>query len=315
MANANLEKVDLIEVVPFQNGERANADNLNRPIIQLRDNITNQKGVLDSVIDMLSSNNTSLDDLQEVADFIESNKEELRDLTALMNDGGKLRLDNRLGQTDVEKVTYDADGDLDTIKYKSINFYDTVTNTVTPSVFDVRHTYNDDKLLTKVEYIDVRDENSTETLDVITDKITVQNKIKEVTSIIFKEEIYGGGTAIDGSTITLDDDSNDGILSECTYKYDDADGNEQTTTENVTVSGTDISVSNTVKEVVEIRLEKDTTYEGSTTISDKEVTLDDNSHDTIKTEIQYVYVQETLKAKNEFTYVNDNIDSVQWSVV
>lgn len=153
MANPNLEKINLVEVQSFQNGERANATNLNRPILQLQTNIQNQKSVLDSVIDMLGSNNTSLDDLQEVADFIESNKEELRDLTGLMNEGGKLRLDSRLSQTDITSITYNVDGDLDTIIYNAINFYNPVDNTATKKLFEVEHEYNVDKLLTKVIYI------------------------------------------------------------------------------------------------------------------------------------------------------------------
>lgn len=246
MANANLEKIDLVEVQPFQNGERANADNLNRPILQLRDNITNQKGVLDSVIDMLSSNNTSLDDLQEVADFIESNKEELRDLTALMNDGGKLRLDNRLGQTDVEKVTYDADGDLDIIRYVNINFYNTVDNTVASTKFDVVHSYNPDKLLTKVEYKTVTDNDANETKTVNTDKVTVDNEIKSITSITIDDEVIDSNTyTFSGGDITFNDDSNDG------------------------------------KEAV----------------------------------IIYVFETYNLYAKNEFSYENDNIVAVNWSIV
>jgi len=221
MANANLEKVDLIEVVPFQNGERANADNLNRPIIQLRDNITNQKGVLDSVIDMLSSNNTSLDDLQEVADFIESNKEELRDLTALMNDGGKLRLDNRLGQTDVEKVTYDADGDLDIIRYKNINFYNPADNSVASTKFDVVHSYNDDKLLTKVEYKTVTDTEANETKTVAIDKITVDHSIKSITSITIDDEVVDSNTyTFDGTDITFDDNTQDEKDATVVYIYE-----------------------------------------------------------------------------------------------
>ena len=244
MANPNLNKIDLVEVQPFQNGERANADNLNRPIIQLRDNIVSQKGVLDSVIDMLSSNNTSLDDLQEVADFIEQNKEELRDLTGLMNEGGKLRLDSRLGQSNIDAITYNAEGDLDVITYASINFYDSVANTASSKVFAVSHEYSADQLLEKVVYSDSVITESTETKTIAVDKITVDNTIESITSI-----------TIDG-----------------------------------------------------------TLYEGTTTISGNEITLEDNSNDTLNVEVVYNYKLNTEYANNTFTYSGDNVTGVTWTL-
>jgi len=96
MANVNLEKRELRQIDLYQNGERANADNLNRPLIQLRDNQIDLKEVLDKVVDLLSSDDIDIDTLQEVADFLRNNEEAINDLKNLLNNDSRLRLDNRL---------------------------------------------------------------------------------------------------------------------------------------------------------------------------------------------------------------------------
>jgi len=132
MANANLSKVDLKDIDLYEKGEKATANNLNKPILQLKDNIVNQKSVLDSVIDMLSSSNTSLDDLQEVVNFIENIKKELNDLTgstASFNGDVKVKKDIDISGTLIgttatfsDNVT-SKDGKLASEKFVQNGFY------------------------------------------------------------------------------------------------------------------------------------------------------------------------------------------------
>ena len=70
MANENITPVSLQNIELFQNGERANADNLNRPIKQIRDNQIEQNRMLDEIYSLLGASDTNLDELQELIDKI-----------------------------------------------------------------------------------------------------------------------------------------------------------------------------------------------------------------------------------------------------
>jgi len=70
MANENITPVSLQEIELFQNGERANADNLNRPIKTLRDNQIEQNRMLDEIYDLLGADDVDLDQLQELINKI-----------------------------------------------------------------------------------------------------------------------------------------------------------------------------------------------------------------------------------------------------
>jgi spore germination protein YaaH len=55
MANENINKVNLTEVELYENGERANAENLNRPISQLINNQIMQNNMLTEIYDIMVS--------------------------------------------------------------------------------------------------------------------------------------------------------------------------------------------------------------------------------------------------------------------
>jgi len=92
MGNVNINKVTLRKIDLYQNGERANADNLNRPIKQLRDNQIDMNEMLNQIYDVLSASDTDLDKLQEIIDKIhefqktlESNDTDLDELQEIVN--------------------------------------------------------------------------------------------------------------------------------------------------------------------------------------------------------------------------------------
>lgn len=72
MENININPVLLGEIELYQNGERANSDNLNRPIVQLRDNQTSQNTMLNEIYSVLGGDVSDLDTLQEVIDKVTS---------------------------------------------------------------------------------------------------------------------------------------------------------------------------------------------------------------------------------------------------
>jgi len=78
MANENITKVALTDIELLEDGQRANADNLNRPIIQLSDNQKAQNKMLDEIYEVLGSDSTDLDELQEVIDKLNEFKETLK---------------------------------------------------------------------------------------------------------------------------------------------------------------------------------------------------------------------------------------------
>lgn len=70
MANENITPVSLTNIELFQNGERANATNLNRPVIQIRNNQIEQNRMLNEIYALLGATDINLDQLQELIDKI-----------------------------------------------------------------------------------------------------------------------------------------------------------------------------------------------------------------------------------------------------
>jgi len=70
VANENITEVTLLEIELYQNGERADSETFNRPIIQLRDNITKHQNMLTQIYNVLGSDNLNLDTMLEIADNI-----------------------------------------------------------------------------------------------------------------------------------------------------------------------------------------------------------------------------------------------------
>ena len=84
MANVNIDEIVLGPIDLLVDGERANADNLNRPLIQLRDNQNLQNNMLDQIYGVLGSDDIDLDSLQEIGNSIDS----LKDSVASLEEGG-----------------------------------------------------------------------------------------------------------------------------------------------------------------------------------------------------------------------------------
>jgi len=75
MANANITQENLVlDNIPLlQNGQRADAEHLNAPIIALRDNQLKQKNALLEISNILDSGDLDLDELSEIATKIKTN--------------------------------------------------------------------------------------------------------------------------------------------------------------------------------------------------------------------------------------------------
>ena len=111
MANENITPVELTEIQLFENGERANADNLNRPVIQLRDNQIEQNRMLDEIYTVLGADDVDLDELQEVINKLKefqetlaSDDEDFDSLQEILNQVKKHKeeLENGLMKTSTE---------------------------------------------------------------------------------------------------------------------------------------------------------------------------------------------------------------------
>jgi len=260
MANENLEKKSLRSISLFTNGDRLNQENLNRPIIALRDNAIEQKTALDKVIDLLDSGDTSLDDLSEVATFIQSNKEELRDITNAMKGQNKQRLDRMLEQTDILDITYLDNGSLDSVFYDWIPFYNAETNINEMRKYEQKHSYDDD-LLVETLYIKIENISLTEIHKGSEDKISVEQTITDKIITVTNEDEYTGSTSTSENIITLENEDNDGLDCRVVYTYEDGDGEVLDMEETLVVKGKDIECMETIKELKNVYI---ITYEEKT---------------------------------------------------
>lgn len=88
MANINITPITLGGIELIVNGERLNQTNLNRPIIQLRDNQIAQNGMLDEIYAAFGSDDTNLDSMQEVVDEVTANSTLLSTLSGSLSSIG-----------------------------------------------------------------------------------------------------------------------------------------------------------------------------------------------------------------------------------
>jgi len=107
MANKNIKDLKIKEIELFRNGERANEDNLNRPIKQLRDNQKSITSVIEDIKKVLDSGDVNLDELKEIADkvkefqaILKSNDENFDSIQEIVN-----QLKNTKKQVDNEHNT------------------------------------------------------------------------------------------------------------------------------------------------------------------------------------------------------------------